>query len=78
MILVKIIWDDAVTDVGWEDVNLTKIERVSSVGWIVDENEKQIILAADISQDRDDNTHTNRRIAIPLSWVVERDDLYEG
>lgn len=77
MLLVKIVWDDAVTDVGWESESAIKLERVSSVGWIIEENEHQIVLAADASLDRHDNVHTNRRIAIPLAWIVSRDELYE-
>lgn len=78
MILVKVVWDDAVTDVGWEVDVSPNLERVTSVGFIMSENEHQIVLAADISNDRDDNVHTNRRIAIPLAWVVSREELYEG
>lgn len=77
MLLVKIVWDDAVTDVGWEDESAIKLERVSSVGWVLEENEQQIVLAADTSLDRHGNVHTNRRIAIPVPWIVSRDELYE-
>lgn len=77
MLLVKIVWDDAVTDVGWEVDVSPNLERVTSVGFIMSENEQQIVLAADISNDKEDNVHTNRRIAIPVPWIVSRDELYE-
>jgi len=78
MILVKVVWDDAVTDVGWEVDSSPALERVTSVGFIMSENEHQVVLAADISNDKEDNVHTNRRIAIPLAWIVSMEELFES
>jgi hypothetical protein len=79
--LVLIQWDDAAVDSGWEDdkSHATKIHRIQSVGWVLEKNTKKkaIILAADKSVDPEDK-ETNRRLAIPSSWVHSVAMLKEG
>lgn len=76
--LFYIEWNDAVTDSGW--ANSTEehtLHRCKSVGWLIKENRKEIVLAGDISdpQDEVDGIDVNRRIAIPKAWIVLRRKL---
>jgi len=64
-------WVDAVADVGWNyEVEETKISLIKSVGWLVRETKDEIVLAADYSEG-----DTNRRMAIPKSWVRNKKPL---
>lgn len=63
--LMYVEWVDAVADVGWDyEVEATKISLIQSVGWLIKENKDEIVLAADYSEG-----DTNRRMAIPKSWI---------
>ena len=70
--LVMIQWHDAAVDSGWEDDKSleTKVHLIQSVGWVLakDRKKKAFILAADKAADPTDK-ETNRRLAIPSSWV---------
>ena len=69
--LMYVEWVDAVADVGWDyEVEATKISLVKSVGWLVRETKDEIVLAADYS-----DGDTNRRMAIPKSWVRNKKPL---
>lgn len=69
--LMYVEWVDAVADVGWDyEVEATKISLVKSVGWLVRETKDEIVLAADYS-----DGDTNRRMAIPKSWVRNKKAL---
>tara|TARA_R110001599_G_scaffold312369_1_gene519940 strand:- start:58 stop:342 length:285 start_codon:yes stop_codon:yes gene_type:complete len=66
--LVLVHFQDAMDfDTGWHDlkkVQAAKTEPVTSVGWIVNETEKHIVLTADFCSDGT----TGRAIAIPKDW----------
>lgn len=57
-------WVDAVADAGWEDNSKADVHPVISIGFIVDETEDAICLAAAISYDQ-----SNSRIHIPKQWI---------
>lgn len=68
--LVWVEWVDAVVDGGWEVGKAnSKVDLVTSVGWLLDRNESEVVVAADISTDMDGELHTNRRLAIPAPWI---------
>lgn len=69
--LMYVEWVDAVADVGWDyEVEQTKVSLIKSVGWLVRETKDEIVLAADYS-----DGDTNRRMAIPKSWVRNKKAL---
>ena len=57
-------WVDAVADAGWEDNSKADVHPVLSIGFIVDETNEAICLAAAISYDQ-----SNSRIHIPKQWI---------
>ena len=68
--LVVVEWVDAVVSGGWEVGKAnSKVDLVTSIGWLLDRNESEAVLAADISTDTDGELHTNRRLAIPSPWI---------
>lgn len=70
--LVLIEWVDAVTEAGWEvGKGHCKVDLVYSVGYLLSKNDTEIILAADVSPDRENQLHTNRRLAIPSQWIKD-------
>lgn len=67
--LVHVEWEDIVAEVGWQAVEeKLVIHPCSSVGWIIDEDPGQIVLASTIST-VDMKTETNNRIAIPKATM---------
>lgn len=80
-----IVWCDAVTAQGWEAHDEAhEVHECRSVGWLIKETKKEIVLAADISLSsaEEDGTptevETNRRIAIPKSWILSRKKVKFG
>lgn len=70
--LVLIEWVDAVTEAGWEvGKGHCKVDLVYSVGYLISRDETEVILAADVSPDRENQLHTNRRLAIPAQWIKD-------
>lgn len=63
--VVEIVWDDAATEMGW-DVRPTAAEPqlCLSLGFLVFENEKYVILASTVSGD-----HVNSKIQIPRGMI---------
>jgi len=57
-------WVDAVSDSGWETEVKVDVHPCLSIGFIVDETEDAICLAAVISHDQ-----SNSRIHIPKQWI---------
>ena len=57
-------WVDAVSDSGWETDVKVDVHPVLSIGFIVDETNEAICLAAAISYDQ-----SNSRIHIPKQWI---------
>lgn len=69
--LMYVEWVDAVADVGWDDEpEKVSVHLIKSVGWLVKDNKNEIVLAADYS-----DGDTNRRIAIPKSWIRNKKPL---
>lgn len=67
---VEVVWVDAVVSQGWEDnTHGEKAHEVRSVGWILKNSKKELILAADVSNDDIEDLEHNRRIVIPKGWV---------
>ena len=57
-------WVDAVADAGWEEKSKAEVHPCLSVGFIVDETDDAICIAAAISHDQ-----SNSRIHIPKQWI---------
>tara|TARA_E500000331_G_scaffold358007_1_gene422185 strand:+ start:3047 stop:3433 length:387 start_codon:yes stop_codon:yes gene_type:complete len=57
-------WVDAVADAGWEDNAKADVHPVLSIGFLVDETDDAVCLAAAISHDQ-----SNSRIHIPKQWI---------
>lgn len=69
-------WTDAVTDNGWEvGTGNSNLDVVSSIGYLLYEDKEKIILAGDVSYDKDKLLHTNRRISIPNKWIINKEVL---
>mgnify|MGYP000025145055 CR=1 FL=1 len=68
--LVLIEWHDAAVDSGWADSNESdsKVHLIQSIGWVIKKDRKAIIIAADKAADPTDK-ETNRRLAVPRSWI---------
>jgi|TARA_R110002020_G_scaffold347389_1_gene561051 hypothetical protein len=75
--LVLVEWSDAMDfDNGWHDlkkVQAAKVEQVMSVGWIVTEDDKHIVLSSDFCSD----CTSGRAIAIPKDWCQKITPLHE-
>lgn len=71
--LIELKWKDAQTGHGWEeaeDVDLD-IPIVTTVGFLIKENEHAIMVASSVGDDK----HNNARILIPMGMVVSRKEL---
>lgn len=67
-----VVWDDAVADIGWKShADVEKPQRCTSIGLIVAEDEKHIVLAGSWGVNGDE-LQSNNRISIPAQWVVSR------
>lgn len=79
--LVFVVWIDAAVDSGWL---MTPVECTAhlchSVGWLVKDTKREIVLAADISNDTLETGiyDTNRRIAIPRAWIKTIREISHG
>jgi len=74
--LVIVEWHDAAVSIGWDEGQSdAKIEQVSSVGWLLAKGDTEVVLGADISTAAEGIVHTNRRIAIPASWIKSIKDI---
>jgi hypothetical protein len=58
-------WVDAVADAGWETNTKAEVHPCLSVGFVVEETDEAICLAAAISHDQ-----SNARIHIPKGWIT--------
>jgi hypothetical protein len=67
--LVEIKWDDAAASNSWErpDVMELSIQIVTSVGFLVKETTKHIVLSSTY-----DETHVNASIQIPKGMIISR------
>ena len=76
MKLVKIIWYDATSDSHWycrEDMKHLKAVRCESVGYVIEENEREIKLCHTIS----DTILLMGRLVIPKGMIRKTEDLDE-
>ena len=66
--VVEIEWYDAVTDFGWEDHTEldTTAEPVTTIGFLLAENEHSVIVASTVDKGRD---QSNSRIKIPKGMI---------
>tara|TARA_B100001250_G_C19812704_1_gene796577 strand:- start:2035 stop:2307 length:273 start_codon:yes stop_codon:yes gene_type:complete len=66
--LVQVNWIDAMdSETGWHSLNKLKKaqpEPVVSVGWIISEDDKRIVVTGDFCSDGE----TGRAITIPKDW----------
>lgn len=73
--LVKIKWQDAMdSETGWHDLKKlkrAKTEPVTSVGYVIVENEKQYTLVSDFCSDGT----SGRAITIPKDWTQSMESL---
>lgn len=70
--LTLVEWLDIVAQVGWEDItHECKVHPCFSIGWLLSEDEKQIVLASTISS-VDGETQTNNRIVIPKATITSQ------
>lgn len=67
--LVLVVWHDAITQDGWESISAAVAEsdlrRVESVGFVIRQTEREIVLAQSIG-----DQELTGRITIPLAWVT--------
>lgn len=74
--LVIVEWHDAAVSIGWDEGQSdAKIEQVSSVGWLLAKGDTEVVLGADVSTAAEGIVHTNRRLAIPASWIRSIKDI---
>lgn len=74
--LVIVEWHDAAVSIGWDEGQSdAKIEQVTSVGWLLAKGDTEVVLGADISTAAEGVIHTNRRLAIPASWIKSIKDI---
>lgn len=67
---VLVTWVDAVVSSGWDVGKAdSKVDTVTSMGWLLSEDRSEVVLAGDISTDTEGSLHTNRRLAIPARWI---------
>ena len=68
--LIEIHWDDAATDHGWEHSDdVAAVENIAiTIGWLVKENDKHLVIASTVC----DDGSCNGRINIPKGMVVKR------
>ena len=73
--LVRLKWQDAMdSETGWHDLKklkLAKTEPVTSVGYVIVENEKQYTLVSDFCSDGT----SGRAITIPKDWTQSMESL---
>ena len=67
--LLEVVWDDAETSNGWENPKTPEPSLALSLGFLVAESDKHIILASTIC--KGDN-NTNCRIQIPKAMVIRK------
>ena len=63
--LVEVIWDDAAVETGWIDPSIAlQNQLVITVGFLVNESERHILIASTYSDD-----HVNATIQIPRAMI---------
>jgi hypothetical protein len=67
---VLVVWFDAVSEDSWQDLDDAKrleLHTIHSLGFLVSEDEKKIIIAASWDRDRDG---VASHWAIPKTWLL--------
>jgi len=71
MKILYVKWVDALSSVGWEEIDPVVKQfgavECESIGYLLHEDDEQIILAATVSE-----KESNSRIAIPKGWIKSR------
>ena len=65
--IVYVEWVDAVADNGWEENAKAEIHPCTTVGFLIDETDDALCLAATWSYNQ-----TNNRMHIPKIWIKKR------
>jgi hypothetical protein len=73
-------WLDAVATTGWQPSHESSpgsvgVSECTTVGFVIYEDEKQIILAGTVGMADDYDYESNNRMAIPKSWLTSRKEL---
>lgn len=75
--LYEVTWLDAYEHyAGWhslKDAKKIRPKKVSSVGYVLEENKEYIILAADMGLDKD--TDVGRLTVIPGQWLLSKKEI---
>jgi hypothetical protein len=70
------VWDDAECDVGWESEFTPILRPVLTLGFVIAETKKHIVVSSTISRDQDNGTNLhNCRIQIPKKMILSRREL---
>lgn len=70
--VIAVVWDDAVADSGWKQhAEAEKPQRCTSIGLVVVEDERCVVLAGSWGMNGGE-IETDNRITIPVGWIVER------
>lgn len=72
--VVEVKWEDAWIDT--EDVLIADAKKLkpvlrSTVGWLVSDNENEVILATDIYHNSKDKKYVNAIMVVPKGMIVE-------
>lgn len=73
MKLEAIVWDDSTSMSGWVKASSlpTESDLIHSVGWVVSENKKCVVLASHVVQSEED-PQVDGHITIPKCAIVKR------
>jgi|TARA_X000001388_G_scaffold47116_1_gene33720 hypothetical protein len=72
--IVEVKWDDAWIDT--EDVLISEAKKLkavsrSTVGWLVSDNENELILATDMYHNDKDKEYVNAIMVIPKGMIID-------
>lgn len=68
--LLYVEWADATTQDGWDETHELETHLIKSVGFLVKETKRDIVIAGDWS-----SPESNRRLAIPKAWIQNKKEL---
>jgi hypothetical protein len=70
--IIRVQWTDAVSSQGWESMSKSYTPvNCHSAGFLIEETDKHITVAATWGED-DDGSESNNRITIPKAWIINR------
>lgn len=68
--LLYVEWADATTDDGWDDSHTLESHIIKSVGFLIKETKRDLVIAGDWSE-----PESNRRLAIPKAWIQNKKEI---